>query len=58
MEKISNYINILFKKLFDGNKHPFYKDMENVIIIKNEHFKSKSKIIKNQIQLLKRKLVK
>ncbi len=49
MEKISNYINILFKKLFDGNKHPFYKDMENVIIIKNEHFKSKSKIIRNQI---------
>ncbi len=30
MEKISNYINLLFQKLFDTDKHPFYLDMNRV----------------------------
>ena len=49
MEKISNYINLLFQKLFDSNKHPFYQDFDKVNKITKLHNKSKDKYIKSKI---------
>lgn len=47
LEKISNEINYLFRKLFYLKQHPFYNDLERVVEITNkfnEHKKKYSKI--------------
>lgn len=51
MEKISNNINLLFKKLFFvKNKHPFLDDLERVNEINKKFINYQKKIIKKKIK--------
>ena len=50
MEKISNYINLLFQKLFDIEKHPFFTDMDRVNKITRDHINHREKFIKKEIK--------
>jgi hypothetical protein len=50
MEKISNYINLLFQKLFDTSKHPFFIDMDRVHKITRDHTNAKEKFLKEEIK--------
>ena len=50
MEKISNYINLLFQKLFDQKEHPVYSDMVRVNQISKEYSNYKEKYIEKKIE--------
>ena len=50
MEKISNYINILFQKLFEFDNHPFYNDLKRASEITKKHINLKKKYTKTEIE--------
>lgn len=50
MEKISNYINVLFQKLFEFDNHPFYTDIKRASEITKKHINLKKKFTKTEIK--------